>query len=97
MRDKCFKCLFRRATSGGVASYMSICSVASEGKTALFKYGDKILDRRGPDPNDCLLFRRRKPGMGISEISAEDYQRSVIRALDEYKIYEENKIDRIQK
>lgn len=60
-KSRCRKCIYHSSPSGG----STICSYATRNKeehTCLYRGSDgKTHDRRGDDPNNCLLFKAGKP------------------------------------
>lgn len=83
MREACYKCKWRRRIGGGTDNGKACC-LSDSGKTALFRVGVKVYDRRGPDKSKCLMQLNPKNYASGDEIDDESYQDTVLRALEAY-------------
>ena len=57
-KDKCIKCKYHTRIDGRI-----VCdySIKSDKGTCLKRIGKNVIDTRGDDPNNCLLYENGKP------------------------------------
>lgn len=53
-KAKCKKCKYHGRGFSGVVCYYSVY----KNKSCLYRDGKEVKDRRGRDPNECLLFEK---------------------------------------